>query len=156
MTINLLSIKFLWGLERPKKASQVSPTWATHHSFINTKCRFQLTKEELHHRIVHPNVMPFLGCTLIITITAKARKDFPPSILVDQNCTYIAGFLKNILMFKCTEKADQDPRRCQVAPFVVSCSHELTEDLNPEKACYLAVLNARLGLVSWAGAAEEI
>jgi hypothetical protein len=43
--------------------------------------------EELRLGIVHANVMSFSACTLIITITAKARKVSPPSILVDQNCT---------------------------------------------------------------------
>ncbi|GJN23782.1 hypothetical protein PR202_gb11461 [Eleusine coracana subsp. coracana] len=36
--------------------------------------------EELHLGIIHANIMPFSACTLIITITAKARKDcFPLS-----------------------------------------------------------------------------
>ncbi|GJN41274.1 hypothetical protein PR202_gn00622 [Eleusine coracana subsp. coracana] len=34
--------------------------------------------EELHLGIIHANVMPFSASTLIITITAKARKAFPP------------------------------------------------------------------------------
>ncbi|TVU45765.1 hypothetical protein EJB05_05266, partial [Eragrostis curvula] len=34
--------------------------------------------EELHLGIIHANVMPFSNCTLIITITAKARKISPP------------------------------------------------------------------------------
>ncbi|TVU45757.1 hypothetical protein EJB05_05256, partial [Eragrostis curvula] len=34
--------------------------------------------EELHLSIIHANVMPFSACTLIITITAKARKISPP------------------------------------------------------------------------------
>ncbi|TVU45760.1 hypothetical protein EJB05_05259, partial [Eragrostis curvula] len=34
--------------------------------------------EELHLGIVHAIVMPFSACTLIITITAKARKFHPP------------------------------------------------------------------------------